>query len=194
MAKRVEFYFDFGSPNTYLAHTQMSGIAERTGAEIVYRPMLLGGVFKATKNVSPALHPLKEAYMRADLPRCARHWGVPFAMNPHFPINTLHLMRGTLALRDENIFSAYVDTVFRAVWAEEKDMGDPAVVADVLGGIGIEPEDFVARISADGIKQGLIAATEAAVGRGIFGAPTMFVGDEMFFGQDRLHHVEAALG
>ncbi len=193
MAKRVEFYFDFGSPNSYLAHTQMSGMARRTGAEIVYRPVLLGGVFKATDNVSPAFHPLKEAYMRVDLPRCARHWGVPFAMNPHFPINTLHLMRGAAALRGEDNFSAYVDTVFRAIWVEEKDMGDPAVVAEVLGGIEIAAEDFMARISADEIKQDLIAATEAAVGRGIFGAPTMFVGDEMFFGQDRLRHVEAAL-
>ncbi len=193
MVKRVEFYFDFGSPNTYLAHTQMSGIAERTGAEIVYRPMLLGGVFKATENVSPAFHPLKEAYMLADLPRCAKRWGVPFAMNPHFPINTLHLMRGAVALRDDDKFPAYADTVFRAIWAEEKDMGDPAVVAEVLGGVGIDARDFVARISEDEIKQGLIAATEAAVGRGIFGAPTMFVGDGMFFGQDRLDYVEAAL-
>ncbi len=194
MAKLVEFYFDFGSPNTYLAHTQMSGIAERTGAGIVYRPILLGGVFKATDNVSPALHPLKEAYMQADLPRCAKRWGVPFAINPHFPINTHQLMRGAVVLRDEDIFPAYADTVFRALWAEEKDMGDPAVVAKVLGGIGIDAEDFVARISEAGTKQALIAATEAAVGRGIFGAPTMFVGDEMFFGQDRLDYVEAALG
>ena len=194
MAKQVEFYFDFGSPNAYLAHTQMSGIAARTGAEIVYRPMLLGGVFKATDNVSPAFHPLKGAYLLIDLPRCAKRWGVPFAMNPHFPINTLHLMRGAVALRDEEIFPTYADTVYRAIWTEEKEMGDPAVVAEVLGGIGIDSEDFMARISADEIKQGLIAATEAAVGRGIFGAPTMFVGDEIFFGQDRLDYVEAALG
>ncbi len=193
MTKQAEFYFDFGSPNAYLAHTQMSGIAERTGAEIHYRPMLLGGVFKATDNVSPAFHPLKGAYLLIDLPRCAKRWGVPFAMNPHFPINTLHLMRGAVALLDDDIFSSYVDTVYRAIWAERKNMGDPPVVAAVLDGIGIAADDFMARISADGIKQGLIAATEAAVARGIFGAPTMFVGDEIFFGQDRLDFVEAAL-
>lgn len=193
MSRQVEFYFDFGSPNAYLAHTQMPGLAERTGAEVVYRPMLLGGVFKATDNTSPAFNPAKGRYLMIDLPRSARRYGVPYEHNPHFPINTLALMRGAIAYRDEADFMAYCDAVYRAMWVEQRNMGEPEVVAEVLGGIGIGAEDFIARISDGEVKQGLIAATEEAVSRGIFGAPSFLVGDELFFGQDRIDHVADAL-
>ena len=193
MAKSVEFYFDFGSPNAYLAYTRLPGLAKRTGAEIVYRPMLLGGVFKAVDNTSPALHPLKGPYLMIDLARCAKRYGVPYAFNPHFPVNTLAIMRGAVATLADGGFQPYADAMYRAMWVEGREMDDPAVIAEVLTGIGLDPEAFAARIAETAIKQGLIAATEEAVSRGIFGAPTMFVGDEMFFGQDRLDYVEAAL-
>lgn len=193
MAKQVDFYFDFGSPNAYLAYTQMPGLAERSGAEVIYKPMLLGGLFKAVENVSPAFHPLKGAYLQIDLPRCAKRWGVPFALNPHFPVTTLAVLRGAVAMQLDGGFTEYADTVYRAMWVEQKKMDDPAVIAEVLGAIGIDAEAFAARIREDEVKKTLIATTEEAASRGIFGAPTFFVDGEMFFGQDRIDFVEAAL-
>lgn len=193
MSKQVEFYFDVGSPASYLAWTQIAQLAERHGAEVVYQPMLLGGVFKATGNASPASVPAKGRYTRIDFERFARRYQVPFAQNPFFPINTMQLMRGAVALLDGDQFQPYVDAVFRAIWVEGQNMGDPDVVARVLGGQGFDVAGLLQQINDPAVKERLRQITERAIERGVFGAPTFFVGDEMFFGQDRLDFVEAAL-
>lgn len=193
MNKQVEFYFDVGSPASYLAWTQIAQLAERHGAEVVYQPMLLGGVFKATGNASPASVPAKGRYTRIDFERFARRYQVPFAQNPFFPINTMQLMRGAVALLDDDQFQPYVDAVFRAIWVKGQNMGDPDVVARVLGGQGFDVAGLLQQINDPAVKERLRQITERAIERGVFGAPTFFVGDEMFFGQDRLDFVEAAL-
>ena len=193
MPKRLEFWFDVGSPTAYLAHTQMPGIAARTGAEIVWKPMLLGGVFKATGNAPPGDVPAKSAYYTVDLPRFARRYSVPYKRNPFFPIMTLGLMRGCLAAQRGGYFETYADAVFTAMWVEEKNTGDLAVLRAVLTAAGLDADALFAATQEPAIKQQLIANTEEAVARGAFGAPTFFVGEEMFFGQDRLDFVEEAL-
>ena len=194
-AKTIEFCFDFGSPTTYLAHTQLPRIASETGARVDYVPMLLGGVFKATGNQSPVMVPAKGRWMGDDLVRFARRYHVPFTFNPHFPINTLTLMRGAVGLqmRRPDRFMPYVDAVFHAMWVEPVNMGDPAVVAATLQAAGFDAGEFMALVGDAEVKAKLIANTEAAVARGVFGAPTCFVGQEMFFGQDRLDFVREAV-
>jgi 2-hydroxychromene-2-carboxylate isomerase len=193
MGKSVEFLFDFGSPASYLAHKRLPELAARTGAAVTYTPMLLGGVFKATGNASPATVPAKGRWMNADLDRFARRHGVEFNRNPYFPINTLHLMRGAAGLIDDTRFTAYVETIFDAMWRTPKNLGDPAEMPAVLRRAGIEAEEFLTLIARDDVKERLKAATEDAVARGVFGAPTFFVGGVMFFGQDRMDFVEEAL-
>jgi 2-hydroxychromene-2-carboxylate isomerase len=195
MAKAVEFFFDFGSPTSYLAWTQLPGLAADCDAQLVWRPMLLGGVFKATGNASPVTVPAKGRWMFTDMARWARRYGVPLAMNPHFPINTLTLMRGAvgLQLRQPADFERYVDTVFRAMWATPCNMGDPAVLAQVLQRNDFDVEAMLALVNDAEVKARLVANTEEAVARGVFGAPTLFVGEQMFFGQDRLDFVREAL-
>jgi 2-hydroxychromene-2-carboxylate isomerase len=193
--RRVEFFFDFGSPTSYLAHSQLPGIAAETGAELVWRPMLLGGVFKSTGNASPVAVPAKGAWMGQDIARWAVRHGVPFHFNPHFPINTLTLMRGAVGLqmRHPELFRPYADAVFAALWIKPRNLGEPAEVAAVLAPLGIEPEAFAALVADPAVKAALVANTEEAVARGVFGAPTCFVGTEMHFGQDRLDFVREAL-
>jgi 2-hydroxychromene-2-carboxylate isomerase len=191
--KRLEFFFDFGSPTTYLAHTQMPVLAQRTGAEIVYRPMLLGGVFKATGNQSPAFIKAKSKWMDGDLKAFARRYGVPYERNPWFPVNTMMLMRGAIAMQKENRLVPYADAVFNAMWVEPQNMNDPQVVGTVLAKAGFEPKQMLAAIEDQSVKDELRANTEEAVSRGAFGAPTFFVGGKMFFGQDRLEFVEEEL-
>ena len=193
--RTVEFFFDFGSPATYLAWTQLPAICRATGATLVYRPMLLGGVFQATGNASPVTVPAKGRYMLADLARFARRYGVPLRFNPHFPINTLTLMRGAVGLQihDPARFDAYVTAVFNAIWVDGLQMGDPGVVAEVLGRAGFDARALLELTADPAVKDALKSATEEAVRRGAFGAPTMFVGDQMFFGQDRLDFVREAL-
>jgi len=195
MSKAVEFYFDVGSPAAYLAWTQLPAIAREAGAEIEYRPFLLGGVFQATGNRSPMEVPAKGQYMQDDLQRFARRYGVPFAHNPHFPINTLTLMRGALGLqlREPQRMVPYGDAVFRAIWVEGRNMNDPATVAGVLQAAGFEPAQLLALASEPAVKDQLKAVTQEAVARGVFGAPTFFVGQDMFWGQDRLDFVKEAL-
>lgn len=193
MARTVEFFFDVGSPASYVAYRRLPAIAARTGATIAYQPFLLGGVFKATGNHSPAEIPAKGAWTSVDLARHAERHGVPFARNPFFPINTLHLMRGAAGLQDDPRFIGYLDAVFDAMWREPRNLGDPAEMPAVLARAGIEEDAFTALIGADATKARLKATTEAAVARGAFGAPTFFVGDAMYFGQDRLDWVEEAL-
>ena len=193
--KVIEFFFDFGSPTTYLAHTQLPRIAAQAGAQLVYRPMLLGGVFKATGNASPVSVPAKGRWMGGDIARWAQRWGVPFSFNPHFPINTLTLMRGAagLQLRQPEAFTRYADAVFNAMWAAPRNLGDAATLAALLAETGFEPEAFMALVADPEVKARLVANTDEAVARGVFGAPTCFVGPQMFFGQDRLDFVTEAL-
>ena len=195
MTKAVEFYFDVGSPAAYLAWTQLPRIARETGTEIEYRPFLLGGVFQATGNRSPMEVPAKGQYMQDDLQRFARRYGVPFAHNPHFPINTLTLMRGALGLqmREPARMVPYVDAVYRAIWVEGRNMNDPATVAGVLQAAGFDAQQLLALASDPAVKDALKAVTQEAVSRGVFGAPTFFVCQDMFWGQDRLDFVKEAL-
>jgi 2-hydroxychromene-2-carboxylate isomerase len=197
MTKTIEFWFDFGSPTTYLAHTQLPRLARETGAQLIYKPMLLGGVFKATGNASPVSVPAKGRWMNRDIARWAARYGVPFAFNPHFPINTLTLMRGAVGLQmrqSAEVFTRYIDAVFEAMWVQPRNLGDAGELAAVLTKAGLAGEAFAALTADSEVKAALVAQTEEAVARGVFGAPTCFVGDEMFFGQDRLDFVrEAAL-
>ena len=193
MRKAVEFLFDVGSPNAYIAYTQLPAIAKRTGADIIWTPMLLGGVFKATGNRSPAEIPAKAAYMRVDGQRFIQRYDIPFERNPDFPINTLALMRGALAYQIDGNFFGYLDCVFDAMWIHPKNLNDPEVVAATLLAGGIDPADFLDRIGRQEVKDKLRTNTENAVERGVFGAPTFFVDDEMFFGQDRLDMIEESL-
>lgn len=194
MAKTLEFYFDFGSPTAYLAYKRLNQLKETYGLDIEYKPMLLGGIFKATGNMSPVMIPTKGKYMMMqDLPRFVKRYGVDLNFNPNFPINTLPLMRGALAAMDLGCFDAYAAAVFDAVWVDAKNMGDPAVIAEVLAEADLDVEALLAKSQEPAIKQALITATEEATGRDIFGAPTMFIDDQMFFGQDRLDFVEELL-
>lgn len=193
--KQVEFFFDVGSPYSYLAYHQLPKIAQAKGADIVWRPMLLGGVFQATGNGSPATIPAKGRYSNVDLERWAKHFGVPIRQNPHFPINTLQLMRGAVGmqLRSDAEFHRYLAAIFSAMFEHPRNLGDLQELAAVLEAAGISPALMLELVQDDRIKQTLRKTTEEAVARGVFGAPTFFVGDEMFWGQDRLHFVEAAL-
>ena len=193
MTKAVEFLFDFGSPTSYLAYKQLPKIAARHGARIVWTPILLGAVFKATGNASPAMVPAKARYMNADLARFAKRYGVVLNFNTHFPMNTLPLMRGAVAYQATNQFDLYVNAVFDAMWAHPRNLNDQGEIAHVMRDIGVDPGDFVARIERSEVKEKLKANTEGAVARGVFGAPTFFVNGEMFFGQDRLDFVEEML-
>lgn len=195
MSKTLEFYFDVGSPAAYLAWTQVAALARNAGAQLVYKPMLLGGVFQATANHSPMTVPAKGRHMITDLQRFAQRYGVTFSHNPFFPINTLALMRGAVAMQmhEPGRFVPYVDAVFRAIWVEGKDMNDPAVVAGVLQAAGFDAARIVALTQDAEVKERLKSATQEAVARGVFGAPTFFVDGHMFWGQDRLDFVKEAL-
>ncbi|WP_347901204.1 2-hydroxychromene-2-carboxylate isomerase [Pseudomonas purpurea] len=195
MSKRVEFFFDLGSPTTYLAYTQLPNICEQTGSELIYQPMLLGGVFKATGNASPVTIPAKGRYMFQDLNRYAKRYGVPFKLNPHFPINTLMLMRAVtgMQLRHPERFLAFVDCLFRALWVDGQNLNDPATVAQVLTQEGFDPNEVLALTGDETVKNALKEKTEQAIQRGVFGAPSMFVDEQLYFGQDRLEFVVEAL-
>ncbi|AKS05413.1 2-hydroxychromene-2-carboxylate isomerase [Pseudomonas trivialis] len=195
MSKTLEFFFDLGSPATYLAYTQLPALCAATGAQLVYQPMLLGGVFKATGNASPITIPAKGRYMFDDLARYARRYNVPLKFNPHFPINTLMLMRAVtgIQLHQPERFDDFVDCLFRALWVEGRHLGDPEVVAAVLAEHGFDPEKVLALANDEAVKAALKDNTEQAVKRGVFGAPSMFVGSQLFFGQDRLEFVREAL-
>jgi len=193
--KQLEFFFDFGSPTAYLAYTQLPKIASEYKAEIYWRPMLLGGVFKATGNQSPVMIAPKGKWMWSDMALWARKYGVPLKIHPNFPGNTLTLMRGAtgLQMQGPEKFLKYVDTVYRAMWEDAQDLGDPAALAETLTKAGFDAAAFTAMVGDPAVKQKLIATTEEAVKRGVFGAPTIFVGEQMFFGQDRLDFVREAL-
>lgn len=195
MSKTVEFYFDLGSPATYLAYTQLPKICAQTGSQLIYIPMLLGGVFKATGNASPATIPAKGRYMFQDLDRYAKRYNVPLKFNPHFPINTLMLMRAVtgMQLRHPERFQAFIDCLFTALWVEGRSLDDPATVAAVLTQHGFDPNEILALTADEEVKTVLKDNTETAVQRGVFGAPSMFIDNQLFFGQDRLDFVLEAL-
>ncbi|CAM4031599.1 2-hydroxychromene-2-carboxylate isomerase [Pseudomonas reidholzensis] len=195
MSKCVEFFFDLGSPASYLAWTQLPGLCARRGARLEYRPMLLGGVFQATGNASPVMVPAKGKYMFVDLERFAQRYGVPFGLPPGFPINTLGLMRGLIGtqLHAPERFEALLGVLFRALWVDRRNLGDQAVLDETLDKGGFDPAQFRALAGMAEVKEALKQVTEEAVARGVFGAPTCFVEGQMFFGQDRLDFVEQAL-
>ncbi|MGH6985315.1 MAG: 2-hydroxychromene-2-carboxylate isomerase [Caulobacteraceae bacterium] len=191
----IEFFFDFGSPNAFLAHRAIPAIEARTGARFSYQPMLLGGVFKATGNRSPgevfAGVPAKLAFMAVETRRfVARHGITDYRPNPFFPVITLSLMRGALAARRLTCFEPYVEAVFQGMWSEGRKMDDPDVFRSRLQQAGLDAVGLIALSGTAEVKQELIAATEGAVARGVFGAPSFFVGEEMFFGKDQLRDVE----
>jgi 2-hydroxychromene-2-carboxylate isomerase len=197
--REVEFHFDFGSPNAYLAHRVIPAIEARTGARFRYVPVLLGGVFKATGNRSPAetLQGIrnKPDYERLETERFIRRHGITeFHRNPFFPVNTLHIMRGAVAADMDGSLGDYVRAVFHHMWEQPKKMDDPAVISAALDASGIEGARMLARMQDPAVKQRLLANTEASVARGTFGSPTFFIGDDMWFGKDRLRDVEEALG
>ncbi|WP_085725057.1 2-hydroxychromene-2-carboxylate isomerase [Pseudomonas sp. R37(2017)] len=195
MSKTVEFLFDLGSPATYLAYTQLPAICEQTDSRLIYIPILLGGVFKATGNASPVTVPAKGRYMFQDLDRYAKRYGVPLKFNPHFPINTLMLMRAVtgVQLRQPERFAAFIDCLFKAIWVDGRSLDEPTTVATVLSENGFDPQEVLALSVDEEVKALLKDNTEKAVRRGVFGAPSMFVDNRLYFGQDRLDFVLEAL-
>jgi len=192
---RVEFHFDFGSPNAYLAHLVIPEIERRTGTKFEYVPVLLGGVFKLTGNRSPAEAfagiKNKPEYERLEIERFLRRHAITgFRRNPFFPVNTLMAMRGAIAAQSLDVFERYIDEMYRHMWSEPKKLDEPAVWRAVLLEAGFDAPRFEALVQDADIKQRLIANTERSVERGTFGSPTFFVGDEIFFGKDRLRDVE----
>jgi 2-hydroxychromene-2-carboxylate isomerase len=191
----VEFHFDFGSPNAYLSHLVIPEIERRTGVAFEYVPILLGGVFKLTNNRSPAesLAGIKNKpeYERLEMDRfIRRHRITRFRQNPFFPVNTLMLMRGAIAARSLGVFDRYVDEIFRHMWADPKKMDDPSVLSAALEESGLDGARLIELAQTHAVKDELLANTERSVQRGTFGAPTFFVGNEIYFGKDRLRDVE----
>ena len=194
MTKTVEFCFDIVSPAAYIAWHVLPRIAEKAGAQIVYTPIFLGGLMEASGNRPPATVPNKGTWMTRDLARWCALYGLEYNRNDKFPQMTLHHMRGALALMGDEMFHPYVDRMYRALHVENQVIDDPAKMAQLLGEIGLDPQDFLARINDQGIKDRLKANTQGAFGRGAFGAPTFFIGETMHFGQDRLWMVAEDLG
>jgi 2-hydroxychromene-2-carboxylate isomerase len=194
MQRIVEFFFDYGSPFSYLADTRLADLAKRTDAVLTYRPMLLGAVLKATGNSSPMAVPAKGAYMAVELERWAQRYGVSFKSSPFsFRSNTLRLMRGAVASQRLNIFAQYHRAIFEAVWGQPLDLGEEGIFRDLLRQAAIDPEQLLRTMAEQETKDGLRRNTDEALERGVFGAPTFFVGNQMFWGNDRLDWVEAAL-
>ena len=198
VTKTLELIFDFGSPNAYLSMKALPDLLDRTGADLIITPCLLGGIFKATGNKAPMVQyadaPAKLAYENLEIRRfIAKHGLVKFRINPHFPVNTLTIMRGAIVADDEGNLDDYVDAVNHAMWEEGLKMDDPEVIAPFLSANGFDGPALLARTQEPAIKARLAANTEAAVARGVFGIPTFFVGGEMYFGKDRLAQVEEAL-
>lgn len=194
MATNIEFYFDFGSPTAYLAFYRLRELAGQYNANIEYKPVLLGGLFKATGNSSPVAVIAKGNYMLSqDLPRFSQRYRVPLRHNPFFPINTLALMRGAIAAQRLSCFDDYAVAVFSAIWQDQKNMADPDEIQQVLEAAGLPVAKLLSSAQQPEIKTALVDATGAAVERGLFGVPTMFIGDQMYFGQDRLDFVAEQL-
>ena len=195
MGQKVEFLFDFGSPNAYLSHETIPAIEKRTGASFEYVPILLGGIFKATNNRSPvetlAGVKNKPEFMQLETQRFIKRFNVqPYVWNPYFPINTLNLMRGAVAAQSEGVFKKYVEAAFHHMWREPKKMDDPQVAVKALTESGLDGARLLTRAQDADVKAKLIENTQKAVERGAFGSPTFFVGKEIFFGKEQLREVE----
>ena len=195
---KVEFHFDFGSPNAYFCHKLIPDIESRTGIAVEYVPVLLGGVFKLTNNQSPAVAfaniKNKPEYNRLETQRfIKRHGLTAFNRNPHFPVNTIQIMRGAVAAQLDGSFETYVDAVYHHMWADPKKMDEPDVIRAALDESGLDGAAVLSRIQEQAVKDRLLKNTEASVERGTFGSPTFFVGDEIYFGKDRLRDVEEAI-
>jgi 2-hydroxychromene-2-carboxylate isomerase len=195
---QVEFHFDFGSPNAYLAHRVIPGIEDRTRVKFRYVPVLLGGIFKATGNRSPveafAGIRNKPEYERLETERFVRRHRIEgYRRNPFFPVNTLQMMRGAAAAEIDGGLEQYVAALFHHMWEAPKKMDDPEVFRAALTASGLDADAILARIQDSAVKARLIANTEASVARGAFGSPTFFVGDAIYFGKDRLRDVEEAI-
>jgi 2-hydroxychromene-2-carboxylate isomerase len=195
VSSNPQFLFDFGSPNAFLSHEAIPAIEERTGTKFDYIPVLLGGIFKATNNKSPAETLAgvknKREFHALETTRFVKRFGVkPYTMNPFFPVNTLNLMRAAIAAEIEGVFEKYVEAAFHHMWVEPKKMDDPEVAAKALASSGLDAAKLLARSQEPEVKAKLIENTQAAVERGAFGSPTFFVGKEMFFGKEQLREVE----
>ena len=195
MGQKVEFLFDFGSPNAYLSHEAIPAIEKRTGASFEYVPILLGGIFKATNNRSPvetlAGVKNKPEFMQLETQRFIKRFNVqPYVWNPYFPVNTLNLMRGAIAAQFEGVFKKYVEAAFHHMWREPKKMDDPQVAVKALTESGLDGARLLTRAQDADVKAKLVENTQKAVERGAFGSPTFFVGNEIFFGKEQLREVE----
>lgn len=197
VSKTFEFLFDFGGPNSYLAHKVLPELCRETDATVTYVPILLGGLFKITNNQAPMIRyaetPAKRDYEMIEFNRFVTAHNIPFKMNPNFPINSLHLMRGAVAAQHLNCFMPYVEAIMAAMWEDGLNTGDPAVVKDILDKAGLDSAALLAKAEDADVKAELVSNTEKAAERGAFGVPTFFVGDEMFWGKERLGQVAAAL-
>ena len=190
----LDFYFDFGSPTAFLANSRLRQLQQEYDFKIHYKPVLLGGIFKATGNSSPVMVAAKGEYMlKHDLPRYAQKYSVALKFNPHFPINTLQLMRAATGLLDKSNFDSFINTIFKAIWIDGLNMGDEMVLQKVLSDNNFNSHDIFKLASTDSVKEILIENTDSAVKQGLFGVPTIFINGEMFFGQDRLDFVEEIL-
>lgn len=194
MPKSFVFFYDYTSPTAYIGDYAGRAVAARTGAEMIYRPMFLGGVMQATGNQPPGMVAAKGKYMGADIPRCAARYGLPFAFNPAFPLKTLPILRASLGLEGAEL-ARFRDACWSHIWGADgpKNLGDPAQIGAMCAKIDLDGERVLAMGKDDALKAKLAANTEEAIARGAFGAPTFFVGEEMFFGHDRLDYVEDLL-
>jgi 2-hydroxychromene-2-carboxylate isomerase len=191
--KTIEFFFDLSSPYSYLASTQMEALGKRTGATVQWKPMVLGAVFKAASNVMPAASPPKARWMLADLERWSREYGVPFKMSSQFPANTIKAMRLVIAADAAGKAVAVARAAFHAMWVDDLDLTQDGVLRDLAQSSGLDPAEALSQCENPAVKDRLRANTDEAIRKGAFGAPAIFVGDELFWGNDRLHHVEMAL-
>jgi len=195
VSQNPQFLFDFGSPNAFLSHEAIPAIEQRTGVKFEYVPILLGGIFKATNNKSPAetLAGVKNKpeFMKIETERFLKRFNVkPYTWNPFFPVNTLNLMRAAVAAQLEGVFERYIEAAFHHMWVEPKKMDDPEVADKAIAASGLDAAKLFARAQDADVKAKLIANTQAAVERGAFGSPTFFVGNEIFFGKEQLREVE----
>lgn len=198
MSATIEFQFDFGSPNAYFCHRVIPAIEARSGKRFSYTPVLLGGLFKLANNRSPAEAfagiPNKRAYDRLEIERFVKkHDLSAYRFNPHFPVNTLKIMRGAVAAQALGCFERYVEAVYAAMWEQQRDMADEAQILAVLAAAGLDGPALLLKSQDPEVKAGLMANTERAHARGAFGSPTFFVGDDIYFGKDRLREVEEAI-
>ena len=190
MVATFEFLYDFISPYSYLAFTQLEGVAQKAGIPVLYRPVFLSGIFKETGNRPPIEVAAKAAYLPKDVQDWASDYGVPMTFPATFPFNSIKALRGALVAEAEGKLAAYSRLVFDAAWAEGKDVSKPEVLAQLVAGLGLEGDKFLARIEEEQVKEELKRRTSEAVGRGVFGLPTFFVDGELFWGNDRLALLE----